>query len=158
MNTKKRDVPEALLADYQKPEDLINENGLLKQLTKLLVEKTLDAEMAQHLGHAKHEPVANPAGNTRNGKSRKTLKGEFGELPIEVPRDRRPGIREQPARHAVKCWPDLGEIRSLRELQRAHRHGNRGWRAMMSSSAAHARSGSGDPRTTPEHSRCAPAA
>ncbi|MDO9468105.1 MAG: IS256 family transposase [Thiobacillus sp.] len=92
MSPKKHDVPEALLAsllaDYQKPEDLIGENGLLKQLTKLLVEKALDAEMAQHLGHGKHEPVANPAGNTRNGKSRKTLKGDFGELPIEVPRDR----------------------------------------------------------------------
>jgi putative transposase len=92
MSTKKHDVPEALLAsllaDYQKPEDLIGENGLLKQLTKLLVEKALDAEMAQHLGHGKHEPVANPAGNTRNGKSRKTLKGDFGELPIEIPRDR----------------------------------------------------------------------
>ena len=92
MSPKKHDVPEALLtsllADYQKPEDLIGENGLLKQLTKLLVEKALDAEMAQHLGHAKHDPVANRAGNTRNGKSRKTLKGEFGELPIEIPRDR----------------------------------------------------------------------
>ena len=92
MSTKKHDVPDALLAsllaDYKKPEDLIGENGLLKQLTKLLVEKALDAEMAAHLGHAKHEPVANPAGNTRNGKSRKTLKGDFGELPIEIPRDR----------------------------------------------------------------------
>lgn len=92
MSSKKHDVPDALLdsllADYQKPEDLIGENGLLKQLTKLLVEKALDAEMAAHLGHSKHEPVLNPSGNTRNGKSRKTLKGEFGELPIEVPRDR----------------------------------------------------------------------
>jgi len=92
MSTKKHEVPEALLAsllaDYQKPEDLIGENGLLKQLTKLLVEKALDAEMAAHLGHGRHEPVVNAAGNTRNGKSRKTLKGEFGELPIEVPRDR----------------------------------------------------------------------
>jgi putative transposase len=92
MSPKKHDVPEALLtsllADYQKPEDLIGENGLLKQLTKLLVEKALDAEMAAHLGHTKHEPVANPAGNTRNGRSKKTLKGDFGELPIEVPRDR----------------------------------------------------------------------
>ena len=92
MSSKNHNVPDALLdsllADYQKPEDLIGENGLLKQLTKLLVEKALDAEMAAHLGHRKHEPVRNPAGNTRNGKSRKTLKGEFGELPIEVPRDR----------------------------------------------------------------------
>ncbi|MBP7581038.1 MAG: IS256 family transposase [Vogesella sp.] len=92
MSSKNHNVPDALLdsllANYQKPEDLIGENGLLKQLTKLLVEKALDAEMAAHLGHSKHEPVRNPAGNTRNGKSRKPLKGEFGDLPIEVPRDR----------------------------------------------------------------------
>ena len=92
MSTKKHVIPDDLVAqllgNYQKPEDLIGENGLLKQLTKLLVEKALDAEMAHHLGHDKHEPVANPAGNTRNGKSKKTLKGDFGELPIEVPRDR----------------------------------------------------------------------
>ncbi|HTV84456.1 MAG TPA: IS256 family transposase [Dyella sp.] len=79
---------DSLLANYSKPEDLIGENGLLKQLTKLLVEKALDAEMTEHLGHEKNEPVANAAGNTRNGRSRKTLKGEFGELPIEIPRDR----------------------------------------------------------------------
>ena len=81
-------VQTCALPIYQKPEDLIGENGLLKQLTKLLVEKALDAEMAQHLGHNKHESVANATGNTRNGKSKKTLKGDFGELPIEIPRDR----------------------------------------------------------------------
>jgi len=82
MSTKKHPIPDELVAqllgNYQKPEDLIGENGLLKQLTKLLVEKALEAEMAEHLGHNKHEPVANPAGNTRNGKSKKTLKGDFG--------------------------------------------------------------------------------
>jgi len=92
MTARKHEVPDellsSLLAGYKKPEDLIGENGLLKQLTKLLVEKALDAEMTEHLGHDRHEPVANPVGNTRNGRSRKTLKGEFGELPIEVPRDR----------------------------------------------------------------------
>ena len=91
MTTKKHEVPQELLtqllADYKKPEDLIGENGLLKQLTKLLVERALDAELTEHLGHARHEAVANTAGNTRNGKSKKTLKGDFGELPIEVPRD-----------------------------------------------------------------------
>ena len=79
---------DSLLADYKKPEDLIGEHGLLKQLTKALVERALQAEMAEHLGHDKHETVNNATGNTRNGKSRKTLKGEFGELPIEIPRDR----------------------------------------------------------------------
>ena len=49
LNTKKavpKDLIDSLLADYKKPEDLIGENGLLKQLTKLLVERALDAEMA----------------------------------------------------------------------------------------------------------------
>ncbi|TXI81839.1 MAG: IS256 family transposase [Crocinitomicaceae bacterium] len=99
MTTKKHEVPEellsGLLANYKKPEDLIGENGLLKQLTKLLVEKALDAELTEHLGHDRHESVANASGNTRNGKSKKTLKGEFGELPIEVPRDRHGSFEPQ---------------------------------------------------------------
>ena len=99
MSIKKHEVPEellsGLLANYKKPEDLIGENGLLKQLTKLLVERALDAELTEHLGHERHESVANTAGNTRNGKSKKTLKGEFGELPIEVPRDRHGSFEPQ---------------------------------------------------------------
>ena len=79
------DLIDCLLADYKKPEDLIGENGFLRQLTKALVERALQAEIAEHLGHDKHETVTNPPGNARNGKSRKTLKGEFGELPIEIP-------------------------------------------------------------------------
>ena len=86
---------DSLLSDYKKPEDLIGEHGLLKQLTKALVERALQAEMAEHLGHTKHEPVANPTGNTRNGNSKKTLKGEFGELPIEIPRDRHGSFEPQ---------------------------------------------------------------
>ncbi len=79
---------DSLLSGYQKPEDLLGANGLLKQLTKALVGRALEAEMTGHLGHGKHEAVSNPSGNTRDGKSRKTLKGDFGALPIEIPRDR----------------------------------------------------------------------
>ena len=93
--TVSKEILDGLLADYKKPEDLIGENGLLKQLTKLLVERALEAEMAEHLGHGRHEPVANPAGNARNGKSKKTLKGDFGELPIEIPRDRQASFEPQ---------------------------------------------------------------
>jgi len=59
MAVAKKAVPkellDSLLADYRKPEDLIGEHGLLKQLTKLLVEKALEAEMADHLGHGKND-------------------------------------------------------------------------------------------------------
>ena len=99
MSKRNHEMPDELLsrllANYKKPEDLIGENGLLKQLTKLLVEKALEAEMTEHLGHDRHAPVANPAGNARNGRSRKTLKGEFGALPIEVPRDRQGSFEPQ---------------------------------------------------------------
>ena len=62
------DLIDALLSGYQKPEDLLGANGLLKQLTKALVERALEAEMTEHLGHAKHGSVSNAIGNTRNGK------------------------------------------------------------------------------------------
>ena len=99
MNNKQHEIPEALLAsllaNYKKPDDLIGENGLLKQLAKLVVERALETEMTEHLGYGKHEAVTNSAGNMRNGKSRKTLKGEFGELPIEIPRDRHGSFEPQ---------------------------------------------------------------
>jgi putative transposase len=82
------DLIDLLLADYKKPEDLIGENGILKQLTKAIVERALQAELAAHLGHDKHETVVNVNGNTRNGSSAKTLKGDFGALPLDIPRDR----------------------------------------------------------------------
>jgi putative transposase len=77
-----------LLANYKGPEDLIGENGLLKRLTKKLVEGALGAEMTHHLGYEKHDATGQGTGNSRNGISPKTLKGEFGEVEIEVPRDR----------------------------------------------------------------------
>src|SRR5262250_4000999 len=77
-----------LLKDYKRPEEIIGENGLLKRLTKAVLERALEAEMSEHLGYAKHDPAGHHQGNPRNGKSRKTLKGEFGELELETPRDR----------------------------------------------------------------------
>jgi putative transposase len=83
-----KDLIDKLLGDYQKPEDLIGENGLLKQLTKALVERALNAELTHHLGYEKNDAGGRGSGNSRNGASRKTLTGDFGEVEIEVPRDR----------------------------------------------------------------------
>ena len=41
--------------------------------------------LTQRLGHDRHASASNAAGNTRNGKSKKTLEGDFGELPVKVP-------------------------------------------------------------------------
>jgi len=79
---------EELLADYKSPADMVGENGLLKQLTKALLEKVLEAELTGHLGYEKHDPTGYKSGNSRNGKTKKTVKGSFGELELETPRDR----------------------------------------------------------------------
>jgi putative transposase len=77
-----------LLKGYKKPEDLIGENGLLKQLTKRLLERAMAAELTEHVGYEAHDAEGRNSGNSRNGTSAKTVKGTFGTLPIEVPRDR----------------------------------------------------------------------
>ena len=88
-------LADALLVSYQKPEDLMGENGLLKQLTKMLVERALETEMTEHLGHGMSGAVTNSTGNTRNGHSAKTLQGDFGELPLDIPRDRQGAFEPQ---------------------------------------------------------------
>jgi putative transposase len=84
----RQELVDELLKGYQKPEDLIGESGLLKQLTKALIERALKSELTHHLGYEKNEEAGGANSNRRNGASRKTLKGDFGEVEIGVPRDR----------------------------------------------------------------------
>lgn len=84
-----------LLKDYKTPEEILGEGGLLKQLTKAVLERAMQAELTAHLGYEPHDAAGDNSGNSRNGKSRKTLKGDFGNLPIEVPRDRNASFEPQ---------------------------------------------------------------
>jgi putative transposase len=88
MDDIKPDLVDELLKGYEKPEDIIGENGLLKRLTKAVLERALNAELTHHLGYEKHDPAGHNSGNSRNGASSKTVKGEFGEIVVETPRDR----------------------------------------------------------------------
>lgn len=81
-------VIDELLKGCERPEDIIGESGLLKQLTKAVLERALNGELTHHLGYEKHDPAGYKSGNSRNGKSQKTLKGSFGEMEVQVPRDR----------------------------------------------------------------------
>ena len=90
--TNKQAISEAvldeLMAGYEKPEDLLGDEGLFKELKRRLIEKALGAELTDHLGYAKNDPAGRGTGNSRNGHSAKRLKSEDGELDIAVPRDR----------------------------------------------------------------------
>jgi transposase-like protein len=69
-------------------EDLFGADGLVKQFIKALAERALQAELTTHLGYEKHDTKGRNSGNSRNGNTAKTIKGEFGQTEIEVPRDR----------------------------------------------------------------------
>ena len=72
----------------KKPEEILGEGGLAKELTKRLVERALQGEMTAHLGYEKHAPEGYNTGNSRNGKTQKQVLADTGEMSIEVPRDR----------------------------------------------------------------------
>jgi putative transposase len=82
-----KEVIDKLLAHDQKPADMVGENGLLKQLTKALVERAMEAELTTHLGDEKHDPAGYGSGHSRHGASQKKLKGDLGDIDIAVPRD-----------------------------------------------------------------------
>ena len=81
-----------LAKDIKTEKDL---NALSAELLKMTVEAALDAEMEDHLGYAKHDVKGRGSGNSRNGISRKRLKGDHGEIEIETPRDRNASFEPQ---------------------------------------------------------------
>ncbi len=82
------DMLDALMKNYKNPGDLLGETGLLKQLTKQLLDRAMQAEITEHLGYEKNSSAGKKTSNARNGSYRKKVKGEFGNLDITVPRDR----------------------------------------------------------------------
>ena len=108
--TRKKERPEPT-AEQKLAEELVarareqgvaltGPEGLLKQLTKVVLETALNQEMTEHLGHDKRAPAGNEAGNVRNGARPKTVLTEStGEVGIEVPRDRAGTFEPQIVRH-----------------------------------------------------------
>ena len=84
-----------LLKGCRTPEDILGEHGLLKQLTKRMVERALEAEMSDHLGYEAYAPEGRGTGNSRNGKTKKTVQSDAGQFEIEVPRDREGSFEPQ---------------------------------------------------------------
>jgi putative transposase len=93
--TIRRELLDEFLKDYETPQDILGEGGLLKELTKAVIERCLETELDNHLGYPKHGRKGSALGNTRNGSSPKTLKGEQGHVDIEVPRDRQSTFEPQ---------------------------------------------------------------
>ena len=82
----RKELLDELLKECAGPEDMIGPDGLLKKLTGALVERMLEAEMTDHLGYERGDPVGNGSGNSRNGTTPKKLHTEIGTLDLETER------------------------------------------------------------------------
>lgn len=82
---------EALLAQVKAAggtEEFYKKHDIIKELTRATFQALLEAEMTEHLGYAPHEREEKETRNSRNGKGKKTIRGDFGEVELETPRDR----------------------------------------------------------------------
>ena len=68
--------------------ELLGEQGLLRQMTKAVLERALAEELTEHLGYEQGDPAGVGSGNSRNGYTPKTLLTDAGTVDLEVPRDR----------------------------------------------------------------------
>src|SRR4051794_8767014 len=85
---------DALLADAESSGTAIDgPDGLLAQMTKAVLERALDVEIADHLGYEHGDPAGYGSGDSRNGNGRKTVLSTAGPVELEVPRDRKWHVR-----------------------------------------------------------------
>jgi len=69
-------------------DDLMGKDGAIKKLISSSLEQMLEAELTEHLGYERYSPNGKNSGNSRNGKTHKTLKNDNGQIELTVPRDR----------------------------------------------------------------------
>ena len=70
-------------------EDVVGKNGLMQKLFKDVIQQLLEAEMDEYMGREKYERTDEPYPNYRNGYSSKTIDSSFGEVGLDIPRDRK---------------------------------------------------------------------
>lgn len=83
-----KDVLDELMKNYTGPDDITGPDGLLKQLSKALIERAMQTEITDQLGYEKSDQGKKETDNRRNGSSKKKLRTDQGPMEIDVPRDR----------------------------------------------------------------------
>ena len=99
MKRRKSDSPQKaalreLMTDYLKSNDITVKNGtdvndIMRDMMSIILEGTLDAEMDEELDYSKYDYKNKDTDNSRNGYSKKTMHTSYGDMDIEVPRDRK---------------------------------------------------------------------
>jgi len=90
-----KELIDQLIGELKTPDEFYGKGGLIEALTKALTERALEGELTHHLGYPKNAITGNNSGNSRNGKTIKTVKGKNGDLNLEIPRDRNSSFEPQ---------------------------------------------------------------
>jgi putative transposase len=99
LTKKQESLLNELIKDFDgDTEAVMGNDGLMMQLRKRVVEAMLEGELTSHLGYEPHDPAGNGSGNSRNGRSSKTIQSKDGAMELEVPRDRNGSFEPQVVR------------------------------------------------------------
>jgi transposase-like protein len=109
-----KEVLDTILMGYRGPDDFYGPEGIMKQLTKALVERAMEASnlrfaLTGRLGYEKHDQGEKPIANRRDGKSAKEPRTDGGPINIEIPRDREGSFEPQivPKRHEKRSFSGI---------------------------------------------------
>jgi transposase-like protein len=109
-----KEILDKLLKDYHGPDDMYGPDGVVKQLSKALIEGVMQASnqrfaLTEQLGYEKSGQGVKGTANRRNGKSIKTLRTDQGPMAIEVPRDRDGEFEPHIVAKHEREWRGFGE-------------------------------------------------
>lgn len=90
--------------------EAVNTKQVFQNLVKDTLEAFLELELEQHLGCPKHDPEGRGSGNSRNGATPKTVRGDFGEIEIETPRDRNSSFEPRLSPSAKPQWETSAKL------------------------------------------------
>lgn len=96
LTEKQKALLDELLKDFKgDAKELLGQQGLIKEITKRALESALEGELTDHLGYEANDPSGRNSGNSRNGRTPKSLQTTDGELNLQVPRDRNGSFEPQ---------------------------------------------------------------
>jgi transposase-like protein len=104
-----KEVLDELMKGYKGPDDFYGPDGLIKQLSKAIIERAMQTELTDQLGYEKSKAGEKETENRRNGTSSKTLRTDQGAMEIEVPRDRNGDFEPQIVPKHQREWRGFDE-------------------------------------------------
>ncbi|RLT87430.1 MULTISPECIES: IS256 family transposase [unclassified Ketobacter] len=110
LTEKQKALLDELLKDFKgDAKDFLGQQGLIKEITKRALESALEGELTDHLGYEANDPSGRNSGNSRNGRTSKSLQTTDGELNLQVPRDRNGSFEPQIVRKRQRRLEGLDE-------------------------------------------------